>query len=122
MNREDAICNEQRFAIAILQPLVFAKTGKYLDTLQLNVLGGAWNNQSYEQIAEAHCFSAAHAKTVGANLWDLLSQVIGTKINKKNVQVVLQRELNQLAADGVTDVTDGSSLLSRILGFTNNLS
>lgn len=99
MNIEDAI--------AILLPLVFAKTGKYLDILQLNILRGAWDNQSYEEIAETHRFSAAHAKTVGANLWDLLSQVIETKINKKNVQVVLECKLKELAADRLSEVPGG---------------
>ncbi len=107
-------------AIAILQPLVFAKTGKYLDTLQLNILRGAWENQTYEEIAETYCFSLAHAKTVGANLWDLLSEVTDTKINKKNVQVVLERKLTELATDGVTDVTDELPVTSETIEKINN--
>lgn len=118
MNTEDAI--------AILQLLVLAKTGKYLDTLQLNILRGVWDNQSYEEIAETYCFSAAHAKTVGANLWDLLSQVIDTKVNKKNIQVVLQRKLKELVADELCPgdrlmvFADDLPTISQTIGKTNN--
>lgn len=80
-------------ALKLVQTWVFAKTSKHLDKLQIAVLRGAWENQTYEQIAEAHCFSSAHAKAVGANLWDFLSEVFGTKVNKKNFHVVLQHKI-----------------------------
>ncbi len=78
-------------AIELLQSLVFAKTDQHLDKVQIDVLRGAWENHTYDRIAETYCFSSAHVKTVGAKLWHLLSKVLGTKVNKKNVQVVLKR-------------------------------
>lgn len=78
-------------AIELLQSLVFAKTEQNLDKVQIDVLQGAWENYTYDQIAETYCFSTAHVKTVGAKLWSLLSKVLGTKVNKKNLQVVLKR-------------------------------
>ncbi|NEP52777.1 MAG: hypothetical protein F6K65_29825, partial [Moorea sp. SIO3C2] len=74
-------------AIELLQCLVFAKTDQNLDKVQIDVLRGAWENHTYDRIAETYCFSSAHVKTVGAKLWHLLSTVLGTKVNKKNVQV-----------------------------------
>ncbi len=102
-------------AIELLQTLVFAQTSTYLTNLQINLLRGSWQNQTYEQIAETYCFSCAHAKTVGAKLWEFLSQVLDTKVNKKNFQLILERKAKELATDvatdvatdGVTDVTDG---------------
>ncbi|HBB34714.1 MAG TPA: serine/threonine protein kinase [Cyanobacteria bacterium UBA8803] len=113
-------------AIELVQSLVFTKTNSYLDNLQINILRGSWENQTYDQIAETYCFSTAHAKTVGAKLWDFLSQVIGTKVNKKNIQVVLQRQAReQVAADLVTDVrdlTDGWSGVGAVFGESDRLS
>ncbi len=82
-------------ALELVQNLVFAQNSKYLDNLQTAVLRGAIENQTYEQIAETYCFSSAHAKAVGANLWQFLSEVFGTKVNKKNFQVVLQRRMGE---------------------------
>jgi len=82
-------------AIELLQTLMFAKTSKHLDNLQLSVLRGAIENKTYEQIAETYCFSTAHAKAVGANLWRVFSEVFGTKVNKRNFLVVLQRRLGE---------------------------
>jgi hypothetical protein len=82
-------------ALEFVQALVFAQNSKYLDNIQTAVLRGAWENQTYEQIAETYCFSSAHAKAVGANLWHFLSKVFGTKVNKKNFHAVLQRRVGQ---------------------------
>jgi len=86
-------------ALDLLQNLVFAQNNKHLDQLQIAVLRGSWENQTYEQIAETYCFSSAHAKAVGANLWQFLSKVFGTKVNKKNFQVVLQRKMGEWQQD-----------------------
>ncbi|HAG82850.1 MAG TPA: hypothetical protein DCL61_17240, partial [Cyanobacteria bacterium UBA12227] len=82
--------------------LVFAQTSTYLTNLQINLLRGSWQNQTYEQIAETYCFSCAHAKTVGAKLWEFLSQVLDTKVNKKNFQLILERKAKELATDVAT--------------------
>jgi hypothetical protein len=86
-------------ALEFVQALVFAQNSKYLDNLQTAVLRGAIENQTYEQIAETYCFSSAHAKAVGANLWHFLSKVFGTKVNKKNFHAVLQRRVGTVGAE-----------------------
>lgn len=109
-------------AIELLQILVFAKTSKYLDNLQIKLIQGSWENQTYEQIAETYCFSTAHAKTVGAKLWDFLSQLMGTKVNKKNLRTLVERQVRKLAADLVTDVTDELSISPNSLPSADHLS
>ncbi|MCP2730340.1 hypothetical protein NJ959_18065, partial [Symplocastrum sp. BBK-W-15] len=79
--------------LELLQSVVFAKTHQHLHNLQIAVLRGSCDNQSYEEIAETYCFSAAHAKRVGAKLWDFLSQAIGVKVNKKNFCTILERKV-----------------------------
>ncbi|HAG80405.1 MAG TPA: hypothetical protein DCL61_04340, partial [Cyanobacteria bacterium UBA12227] len=90
--------------LELLQSVIFAKTHQHLNNLEMAVLRGAWDNQTYEQIAETYCCSSTHAKTVGSRLWDFLSQLLGTKVNKKNFSVVLERKAKELAVDVATDV------------------
>lgn len=79
--------------IELVQGLVFAKTNKRMEQAQINVLQGAWENQTYEQIAETYCLSSTNAKAVGARLWGLLSRIFETKVNKKNMRLVVERKL-----------------------------
>lgn len=89
--------------LEVLQSLVFAQTHQHFNNLQIAILRGSWENQSYEEIAEAYSCSSTHAKIVGSELWKFLSEVLGTKVNKKNFQAVLQRKVKELAVDVVKD-------------------
>ncbi|WP_316430999.1 AAA-like domain-containing protein [Leptolyngbya sp. NK1-12] len=78
-------------ALDALNRLIFAKTGKQLNTLQSAVFCGTWLGQKYQDIAAScHC-SDAHIKTVGAELWELLSQLLGEPVSKKNLRSALER-------------------------------
>ncbi|MCP2732323.1 AAA-like domain-containing protein [Limnofasciculus baicalensis] len=86
-------------ALKLLQAVVFARTSKQLTDMQLNILRGSFQNQTYDQIAETYQFSHVHTRTVGVKIWAFLSQVIGTKVNKKNFQMILMRQAQQWAAE-----------------------
>lgn len=117
-------------ALEFIQALVFAQNSKYLDNLQIAVLRGAWENQTYEQIAETYCFSSAHAKAVGANLWHFLSKLFETKVNKKNFHAVLQRRIGEwkhrikgVEEQGNTDATlDWGELSTEVIDENKKLS
>ncbi|MEQ9486285.1 AAA-like domain-containing protein [Coleofasciculus sp. F4-SAH-05] len=96
-------------ALELLQSFVYTQTQQHLNTLQIAVLRGSWQHQSYEQIAETYCFSSAHAKTVGAKLWNVLSQVFGTKVNKKNFSVVLERKAKEWMVEKAIDIATQSA-------------
>jgi hypothetical protein len=83
-------------ASKIANTLVFAETGKHLNTLQTAIFHGAWWGQKYEEIAEANYCSDTHVKMVGAALWEQLSQGLAEKVNKKNVRAVIERRGKQL--------------------------
>jgi hypothetical protein len=40
--------------------LVFQHTGEYLSDLAIIILHGAWNNHTYEQIAEAESYTSSY--------------------------------------------------------------
>lgn len=70
---------------------VFAKTGKRLDSLQRTILEGTLENQSYKQIAEDYHCTKDHTKRVAADLWKLLSDVLGEEVKKANFKSTLKR-------------------------------
>ncbi|MBE9046004.1 AAA-like domain-containing protein [Pleurocapsales cyanobacterium LEGE 10410] len=73
--------------------LVFQHTGKYLSDLEIVILRGAWNNRTYEQIAEAEGYTASYlCKDIGCKLWGNLSTILQEKVSKKNFRSALQRE------------------------------
>lgn len=108
-------------ALELLQSFVYTQTQQHLNTLQIAVLRGSWEHQSYEQIAETYCFSSAHAKTVGAKLWNFLSQVLGTKVNKKNFSVVLERKAKDWMVEKAIDIAI-QSVRPETLSCQNHLS
>jgi hypothetical protein len=71
--------------------LIFAMTGKHLDSLQQAILRGAWENHKYREIAEAHHRSEVYVKEVGFKLWQALSDIFGETVNKGNFRSVLER-------------------------------
>lgn len=71
--------------------LIFAMTGKHLDSLQQAILRGAWENHKYREIAETHHRSEVYVKEVGFKLWQALSDIFGEAVNKGNFRSVLER-------------------------------
>lgn len=75
-------------AIALIEPRL--ERGR-LTPLQTTVLREAWAGKTYAEIALSAGYDAGHVKDVGAELWQMLSQALGEKVTKKNVQGVVQR-------------------------------
>ncbi|WP_019506614.1 AAA-like domain-containing protein [Pleurocapsa sp. PCC 7319] len=76
-----------------LESLVFQQTGKHLSDLEIVVLRGAWDNKTYEEIAEAEGYTSNYlSKDVGNKLWSNLSLALQEKVSKKNFRAALQRK------------------------------
>ena len=73
--------------------LVFQKIGKHLSDIETLILQGAWDNRTYEEIAEAEGYTSSYlSKDVGHKLWTNLSAALGEKVSKKNFKTALERE------------------------------
>ncbi|MFB2924187.1 NB-ARC domain-containing protein [Aerosakkonema funiforme] len=71
--------------------LILAKTGTHLNSLQQAILAGVWDSQKYHEIAnEYHC-TEANVKRVAGNLWELISEELDEKVNKKNFRATMER-------------------------------
>jgi tetratricopeptide (TPR) repeat protein len=78
-------------ALTIAERLVLEGTGDRLTHLQSTILELAWQGQKYGTIAESFGYTEGHIKDVGAQLWKLLSELLGEKVTKSNFQTIMKR-------------------------------
>ena len=81
-------------ALARVEDWVVAQTGERLSELQRIILQQVWQGRKYADIADIYRCTEGHAKDIGSELWKLLSQVIGEKITKKNLRLVVIDHIN----------------------------
>ncbi|MBJ7900415.1 MAG: hypothetical protein GC158_10955 [Cyanobacteria bacterium RI_101] len=65
--------------------------GKRLSSLETMILAEAWDDQSYEYIAEISQRECQYVKKVGARLWREVSELTGAWINKRNFCSAMRR-------------------------------
>jgi WD40 repeat protein len=66
-----------------------------LSKLQIGVFRGAWNGQSYLKISRELKHEYSYIKDIGAELWRSLSQALGTKVTKLNLEEALTQYVQQ---------------------------
>ena len=79
-------------ARAFADEVVFAKTGKHLDDMQVGVIEGVLKRQKYGDIAQGLNCTEGYAKDVGYELWELFSDAFGEDVNKLNLRSALIRK------------------------------
>ncbi len=62
--------------------LVYQHTGKHLDDVQMAVIKGSYEGDTYNEIGEKNHFNKSHVGEVGGDLWKLLSEALGEDIKK----------------------------------------
>ncbi len=74
-----------------IDELIFQQTGKHLSNLQMGILKGVLNKEKYRDIAEQYKCSNGHVKDEGYELWQLLSEIFGERLNKSNFVATVER-------------------------------
>jgi WD40 repeat protein len=75
-----------------LNQRVLNHRGHPLTPIELAVIQGTCLNQTYEEIATATHYSASYlSRKFCPELWAFLSEVLGTKISKKNLSLILEQ-------------------------------
>lgn len=89
----------------VVDRLICQQTGKHLSDIEILILQGAWEDRTYEEIAEAEGYSSSYlSKDVGNKLWNNLSTALQEKVSKKNFKAALQREWDrQIQAASIRD-------------------
>ncbi|MBD1813432.1 hypothetical protein H6F65_17445 [Microcoleus sp. FACHB-DQ6] len=74
-----------------LDELVFAQTGKHLDSLQIAIIKGVLSGRKYADIAKEYQCTRGHAKDEAYALWQILSKTLGKDLNKSNFRASMER-------------------------------
>ncbi|TAE57003.1 MAG: AAA family ATPase [Nostocales cyanobacterium] len=77
--------------VKFVDQMVFEKTGKHLDDIQIAVVEGTWNRKSYDDIAHKYNLTNNHIADIGSKLWQLLSDILNEDIKKSNFCSALER-------------------------------
>ncbi|MBE9206294.1 hypothetical protein IQ244_07165 [Nostoc sp. LEGE 06077] len=93
---------------------VYTKTGKHLNDLQCGVIEGTLKHQIYSDIADNCDCSPGHAKDVGYELLQMLSDVFDEPVDKGNIKSVLERQRNINISLG-----ENSTINNNIVGCIN---
>lgn len=81
-------------ALKRIEGLIYDRTRTYLSPLQRAIVEKLWQDQTltYPKIAESlNRESDKYIKQVGAEVWKLLSEVLGEKVTQKNFKAALER-------------------------------
>ena len=80
--------------LQFVDEVVYAKEGKRLNDLQRGIIEGTLKRQKYSQIAKDYNCTVGHAKEVGYELWQMLSEIFSETVDKKHLQSILERQRN----------------------------
>ncbi|MDX2229546.1 MAG: pentapeptide repeat-containing protein [Leptolyngbyaceae cyanobacterium bins.349] len=79
--------------LQVIDDMVFMRTGRRLSPVEIAVLRGCWQEQTYDQIADTTGYSIGYLnRTVAPKLWQTLSDSFGEKTGKKNLRFVVERQ------------------------------
>ncbi|MCC3470318.1 MAG: AAA family ATPase [Microcoleus sp. PH2017_40_RAT_O_B] len=89
-------------AIAIVDRILQSVNKKQkLTDIQSHVFLETWEGHSYQEIADRLLYEHDYIKQVGSHLWRNLSQILGEKVSKQNLQAVLRHY--QQSSAGIQD-------------------
>ncbi|MDD1416154.1 hypothetical protein MEN41_16445 [Dolichospermum sp. ST_con] len=80
--------------LQLVDDAFYLNTGQHLNDLQRGVIEGTLKYQKYADIAETCGCSAGHAKDVGYELLQMLSDIFDEPVDKGNLKSVLERQGN----------------------------
>jgi tetratricopeptide (TPR) repeat protein len=84
-------------ALASVDQMIYAKTGKHLSNLQTIIVKKVWQGKKYLAIADEYGCTEGHVKDVASWLWKILSEVLEEKVNKNNFRTIIQRKLSSVS-------------------------
>jgi WD40 repeat protein len=89
-------------AIAAANATLQAHCDRALTDLEIDLLRGAWENLTYEQIATASGYSLNYLqRDFGPKFWRLLSEAYGRKLNKISARAMLTQKVGAVGREGV---------------------
>ncbi|MEM9218233.1 MAG: NB-ARC domain-containing protein [Cyanobacteria bacterium P01_F01_bin.150] len=78
--------------LTLVETIVNAHAGRSLTPHEIEILIAAWNEETYDAVAERIYLSDGYVRTVAAELWKLLSDACQAKVTKTTVRRVLEQQ------------------------------
>ncbi len=86
-------------ALPWVESILEAKTGKQLTPPEKEILKAAWDNETYNAVADSLYMSVGHIKDLASLLWKRLSDLLGLKVTKNNFRrLLLERNITPTVA------------------------
>lgn len=63
-----------------------------LEPIELLILENSWENRTYSEIARVSGYASVYVREVGSRLWQSLSDALGARVTKKNLQLLLSAD------------------------------
>ncbi|MBE9092977.1 response regulator [Tychonema sp. LEGE 07203] len=79
-------------ALEFIESALESKTSRTLSLLEKEILKAAWENTTYNAVADSLYLSIGHIKDLAAVLWQRLSHVIGKKVTKNNFRSLVEKQ------------------------------
>ena len=87
--------------LEVADEAVFAKVGRRLSEVEIAILKGSWQGQTYEKIADETSYSASYLKRdVGPKLWKMLTEALSEEVSKNNFRLALTRKWRKVLRAG----------------------
>lgn len=83
---EVATIRQSKNFIEVIEQSVFAQTGGSFNEIEKSILKGALNKKTYKEIAISTNHSSTYVINIATKLWELLSELLGTKVTKTNLK------------------------------------
>lgn len=94
--------------LEVANAIVVAKTRRRLSPVEVAILSGSWQGQTYEEIASRENYAASYLKRyAGPKLWQLLSDALGEVVSKTNFRASLEHHWRQGEVGEQEDERDG---------------
>jgi WD40 repeat protein len=82
--------------LEVANQIVLAKVRRRLSPVEVAILSGSWQGQTYEEIANHTSYAASYLKRhAGPRLWQLLSDALGEAVSKTNFRASLEYRYQQ---------------------------
>jgi len=83
-------------AKAIANDAIVTNAGRPLSEAEIAILSAAWNDQTYEEVADRSGYSLNYLqRDVGPKFWKLLSAAFDRKLSKTNVRGILEQQFGE---------------------------
>ncbi|MEO1374498.1 MAG: diguanylate cyclase [Cyanobacteria bacterium J06635_10] len=93
-------------ALKLIQNILYTNTGKQLTFVEREILQAAWENQTYATVAKNSYLSVGYIKDVAYKLWKQLSEILGEKVTKANLRLVLEKKTLSLVIPNPPNISE----------------